>query len=602
MPAMTLSMSTTPSAPLLGDLQPTAELTLAPETAQQMDALVACLRAERDALEQRLITQEPYRALLQLQAREAGGRPMEAIAGDRLRQHLLASMTAPGDVVALVRINAALTVLSNGTGALPRHVSVPQSVSVAEPVVVAEPSTNQSSPALAAMAEPDPGQSSLRPVEPAKSPEATPTKLAVGQPVSPAAAVAHVFSKALRNGAALMNGYRPVPAPTIAPDRLPGAASPSDAMALAATESALFASIARLRGDAPNAQPPALAQPVPIDTPQNVLNVAAVDITLFAPPVAAAASTVMTHADTVALPANGPGTIPAIDRLERIRGIDTSIAARLRSLGTTRFVQIAHWTAADVAELRHQLGPDARIEQHNWIEQAALLAGGRLTRYARAVDAGNENPGRRLGTEAPPRRYGDPAFFRIGLPGARASSAWASGTRPAMPLHRPSAPLKTAPSDLPLAPELTVQRRTTPLPVYSDEPPTRPRADDEWAEVTIIPRQAVQPGPTLEPRPATESRSATGSVGGSPGFTPRAVRDHNSRALKPLQLAQSQPSGQARAQVRQVTDIQEEEAVVEIRRSGSDGVADPLPKIDYESGPLHRLLRALTPPDRKGHA
>lgn len=75
------------------------------------------------------------------------------------------------------------------------------------------------------------------------------------------------------------------------------------------------------------------------------------------------------------------GADDAVDDLQRIAGVSGFAARTLRSLGVTRFSQIADWTADDVRRHQRALGARARIVLDNWIEQAAMLAEGRPTRF-----------------------------------------------------------------------------------------------------------------------------------------------------------------------------------------------------------------------------
>lgn len=77
---------------------------------------------------------------------------------------------------------------------------------------------------------------------------------------------------------------------------------------------------------------------------------------------------------------DGPG-----DRLALIRGLDDCAAARLRALGKGTFAAIAGLTASDIACLDQAGLPASRIAEENWIEQAAILATGRLTHYAASL-------------------------------------------------------------------------------------------------------------------------------------------------------------------------------------------------------------------------
>lgn len=71
------------------------------------------------------------------------------------------------------------------------------------------------------------------------------------------------------------------------------------------------------------------------------------------------------------------------DNLQRIRRITEDIERVLNGQGIFRYDQIARWSASDVARFDLLLGKKGRISSENWIEQAALLAGGGETAYAR---------------------------------------------------------------------------------------------------------------------------------------------------------------------------------------------------------------------------
>jgi predicted flap endonuclease-1-like 5' DNA nuclease len=78
---------------------------------------------------------------------------------------------------------------------------------------------------------------------------------------------------------------------------------------------------------------------------------------------------------------------PAPDDLTLIRGIDDQLCDELSALGIVAYAQIARWSARDVADVEQALGLRRVICKENWIEQAAMLAAGKLTTYAsRAAD------------------------------------------------------------------------------------------------------------------------------------------------------------------------------------------------------------------------
>jgi len=78
----------------------------------------------------------------------------------------------------------------------------------------------------------------------------------------------------------------------------------------------------------------------------------------------------------VARTALEPTDAEPVDDLTRIHGIDVELKERLVRYGIHRFSQIAAWTADDVRAVNQTLGFQGRIEDENWVEQAAILAAG----------------------------------------------------------------------------------------------------------------------------------------------------------------------------------------------------------------------------------
>lgn len=72
------------------------------------------------------------------------------------------------------------------------------------------------------------------------------------------------------------------------------------------------------------------------------------------------------------------------DDLCLIRGIDASSASILAICDVQTFADVARFRAEDVAKFNELLGDSRRIQRENWIEQAAMLAEGRCTKFARA--------------------------------------------------------------------------------------------------------------------------------------------------------------------------------------------------------------------------
>ena len=65
---------------------------------------------------------------------------------------------------------------------------------------------------------------------------------------------------------------------------------------------------------------------------------------------------------------------PSLDNLTRIRGVDGTLARRLKDMDITTFAEIAEWRSSDIQRVSSELGVGKQIYGQNWIEQAALLA------------------------------------------------------------------------------------------------------------------------------------------------------------------------------------------------------------------------------------
>ena len=135
------------------------------------------------------------------------------------------------------------------------------------------------------------------------------------------------------------------------------------------------------RGDVPFADtvaPPAPREvaPAPVvrpaATPESAPAPAAQTVTA-----AAAAASAATSAAVAAAPA-----ATRAQDLKRIRLIDAAMEAALNKAGVFRYEQIAAWTRAEVQRISQELGIKGRINQENWIEQAAILAKGGETFYS----------------------------------------------------------------------------------------------------------------------------------------------------------------------------------------------------------------------------
>ncbi len=74
------------------------------------------------------------------------------------------------------------------------------------------------------------------------------------------------------------------------------------------------------------------------------------------------------------------------DKLVWIRGIDQDAVALLAAKGVTSFQTIAQWRHAEISALGGETLSLERIAEQNWIEQAAILATGQLTLYAKQIE------------------------------------------------------------------------------------------------------------------------------------------------------------------------------------------------------------------------
>jgi predicted flap endonuclease-1-like 5' DNA nuclease len=77
-----------------------------------------------------------------------------------------------------------------------------------------------------------------------------------------------------------------------------------------------------------------------------------------------------------------PSDATPADDLTRIKGVGPKLVEQLRTLGVTRFDQIAAWDDAEIDRIDAQLGRFAgRIRRDSWIEQARFLAAGDTAGY-----------------------------------------------------------------------------------------------------------------------------------------------------------------------------------------------------------------------------
>jgi len=86
--------------------------------------------------------------------------------------------------------------------------------------------------------------------------------------------------------------------------------------------------------------------------------------------------------DAAPVPPPAPVTAQGPDDLMMIKGIGPQIDALLRSMGISRFAQIAGWMPEDIERVDASLGEfRGRIIRDEWIAQARLLAAGDMATF-----------------------------------------------------------------------------------------------------------------------------------------------------------------------------------------------------------------------------
>ena len=76
------------------------------------------------------------------------------------------------------------------------------------------------------------------------------------------------------------------------------------------------------------------------------------------------------------------------DNLQKIKGIGAQNEGRLNKVGVMTFAQIAKWTVKQQEEMGVRLAFPGRIEREEWVKQAAVLAKGGQTDFAKRVVRG----------------------------------------------------------------------------------------------------------------------------------------------------------------------------------------------------------------------
>jgi predicted flap endonuclease-1-like 5' DNA nuclease len=108
------------------------------------------------------------------------------------------------------------------------------------------------------------------------------------------------------------------------------------------------------------------------------------------PDTPAAASTAPALASELPEPAEPPAG--GADDLQRIRGIGSRNESILHRLGVFRFDQIAAWGPADISRIEERLRFSGRIGREAWVDQARLLAEGRIEEFEQRYGTGKSSP------------------------------------------------------------------------------------------------------------------------------------------------------------------------------------------------------------------
>ncbi|MFM1815133.1 MAG: hypothetical protein RLZ98_1828, partial [Pseudomonadota bacterium] len=140
---------------------------------------------------------------------------------------------------------------------------------------------------------------------------------------------------------------------------------------------------------APNghaAIPEPARRPEPVTQPSSGLDATAADAGASCEPTGAQVSL---SRPSPAEPDSSEAAIAVpVDRLRLIDGLDETAERLLNEGGITSWRQIAEWSAQDVADWQQKIGGSVQITKTGWIEQAAILSAGQLTRYAEEELAG----------------------------------------------------------------------------------------------------------------------------------------------------------------------------------------------------------------------
>ncbi len=324
------------------------------------------LERERDRLDAVLEQNGAWRALRQLDAQNAEGRPVSAAETSALREHIEAALAGDRVYQARHKLSEAITLLG-----------APPAASDAEPSKSAN-IAESAPPHLPPAASPDVADdlTLIRGIDGALAARLN----AIG--VDSFAAVANWRAADVRRITDALTLERRIhrqnwieQAALIVARRRPAATEIPPPPAPAPVAPAIAPSIAAARVD-----------PIPAAQVADLVAAAVRAILAKVEPAVLPPSSIEPEplADKPAVAAAAPAALAA-DDLTVIRGLDARSAKALADAGLTTFAAIARLPAADVAQLRTVLGAGAPLWRTQWIEQAAMLAAGQAPRHVRTA-------------------------------------------------------------------------------------------------------------------------------------------------------------------------------------------------------------------------
>jgi predicted flap endonuclease-1-like 5' DNA nuclease len=436
-----------------------------------LDAALEALAKSSLLLESELSKSEDYRALRQLQAREAKGEPVEGVCPQALRASLHESLASWPLYGARQAIEQAMGLMDGGKAVLEETVEALQATQQVARGAGADPVANESPPPGAgpAAAEPEPESQLAAPatdIPPAGPHASAPPDdltrirridrplaerlaalgctrfveiaawrsadvariaqaLDLGRRISRESWIEQAAQLAMRQADA-GRADEPPPSPPLPvsppiaepPPRMAEAHRPTPAAEVAAESTAAraarhAAAIAAAGVERLSARPsrPTRRQLDLVEAVRGLAEAAAARAVAAARIAAEAA-----RRERIAAAARAAAEAKP-DELTLIAGIDRPLAAKLAAAGATKFKHVAAWMHADIERMAALLDlPPARIARENWIEQAALLGTGAVSRHSRMAATGALARLAPMPPPEPPRVAVEPVRPRLRLP------------------------------------------------------------------------------------------------------------------------------------------------------------------------------------------